>query len=74
MNGPLIGDFVIINNNNMIGKIVDVDEQAPVNFFKIELENESMKWRNWFEESEIEHYSKNRDELLMYIAAKKYNL
>ena len=83
-NGPLIGDYVIIKSeedwvkevNNLIGFIVDVDEDAPYNVFKviipsIEIDNQP---KFWFTNIEIFKYSKNKEELELYVDANKYNL
>lgn len=77
--GPLIGYYVVIKNddNLRIGKITEVDKNAPFNFFKVylELEKGSEEQRKfWFDMVDIVYYSKDREDCVMYLETKKFNL
>lgn len=87
VDGAHVGDFVILNPETApdwcenlfgkIGEIVDIDEDAPGNCFKIYIEGfdrvNSDQPRFWFFDYELLHYG-TLDEMMVFINAKKYNL
>ena len=74
ISGPLVGDYAIIkrNNKNVLGVITDVDEDAPGNIFKVMTVDYQEKF--WFMSCEILYYSKNIEDLDVYLDVDKYNL
>jgi hypothetical protein len=80
INGSIVGDYVVVINNNeneKIGKIIDVDKMSPVNIFRVDLLNEIDKqrqWKYWFGQSEIIFWSKTLEECELYMTTKKYNI
>lgn len=87
INGAHIGDYAILNPKNVtdwcytlfgkIGKIVDIDDDAPGNCFKIffsEIDSELVDQpKYWFFDYELLHYG-TLEEMKICLDAEKYNL
>lgn len=85
-NGAHIGDYCILNSEitpdwcadlfNKIGKITDIDEDAPGNCFKIffgDFGDIEYQPKYWFFDYELLHYG-TLEEMKVYLEAEKYNL
>jgi len=87
--GPSVGDFVICKshtNSSYIGRKIDIFIKTNIgeiiaknwDEFEVKFDNVPELLNDYmidhYRKNEIEHYSKNKEDLEVYIDANKYNL
>jgi hypothetical protein len=88
--GAHVGDYVILDPDtvdscapsltDIIGKIVNIDEEASGNYFQIKFTKKDLYKKNlvdqpkyWFFDNDILHYGKKK-EMILKLSAEQYNL